>query len=242
MKEFFVAGNWKLQKTHEEVGPFFDEWSGLVTKDSTDFAFFGSAMLIPAMAEAAKGSKVSFQYGPQNVHSELSGAFTGENSLSQAKALGCGIVLIGHSERRHVFGETDEMINAKVKLALAEGFHVMLCLGETLEEREAGKTNEVILRQMNEGLKDVQQDATRITLAYEPVWAIGTGKVATPDQANEAHTVLREALQDKKTRILYGGSVKPANAAELASQPEVNGFLVGGASLKPADFSQICNV
>ena len=241
MKDFLVAGNWKLQKTHEEVKPFFDEWSSLV-EGNHDYAFFGSAMLIPAMADAAKSSKTKFSYGPQNVYSELSGAYTGENSLTQAKALGCEMVLVGHSERRAIFGETDEQVNAKVKLALAEGFHVVLCLGESLEEREAGTTNDVILRQLNEGLKDVAQDATQMTLAYEPVWAIGTGKVATPEQANEAHAVLREALTDKKIRILYGGSVKPANAAELAAQPEVNGFLVGGASLKPADFSQICNV
>jgi triosephosphate isomerase len=241
MKDFLVAANWKLQKTHEEVKPFFEEWASLV-EDKHDYAFFGSAMLIPAMADAAKNTSQKFSYGPQNVYSELSGAFTGENSLTQAKALGCDMVLVGHSERRQLFGEADELINQKVKLALAEGFHVILCLGETLEERESGKTNEVILRQLKEGLKGIQQDCNQLTLAYEPVWAIGTGQVATPEQANEAHAVLREALADKKIRILYGGSVKPANAAELSAQPEINGFLVGGASLKPADFAPICNV
>ena len=241
MKDFLIAGNWKLQKTHEEVQPFFDEWSKLTTSTSSDFAFFASAMLIPAMAEIAKNSKVKFSYGPQNVYSELSGAFTGENSLTQAKALGCDMVLVGHSERRQLFGETDAQINEKVKAALAENFHVVLCLGETLQEREAGATNEVILKQLSEALKGIEQDASKITLAYEPVWAIGTGKVATPEQANEAHAVLREALADKNIRILYGGSVKPENAAELGAQPDINGFLVGGASLKPEDFAQICN-
>jgi triosephosphate isomerase len=176
---------------------------------------------------------------------EWKGAFTGENSPHVLAELATPYVLVGHSERRALFGETDEQTGLKVKALHAEGITPMLCVGESLEEREAGRTNEVIVRQLKAGL--AHRDATkRILIAYEPVWAIGTGKVASPEQANDAHAVLRKALVSfgqalaDATPILYGGSVKPDNCAEIAKQPEIDGFLVGGASLESDSFLALC--
>merc|ERR1712098_580818 len=182
----------------------------------------------------------------QNCYKANKGAFTGE--LAPAMILDCGAqwVILGHSERRNVFGETDELIGEKVGFALESGLKVIQCIGEKLEEREAGKTTEVCFRQLSAMLPHIK-DWSRVVLAYEPVWAIGTGKTATPAQAQEVHAQLRQWLRDnvsadvaQSTRIIYGGSVTAGTAAELASQPDIDGFLVGGASLKP-DFVTICN-
>lgn len=194
--------------------------------------------------------KVPPQFGvaAQNCYKVAKGAFTGEISPAMIKDVGCQWVILGHSERRHVFGETDELIGAKVEHALESGLSIIPCIGEKLEEREAGKTEEVCFRQLK-AIADKVSEANwaRVVIAYEPVWAIGTGKVATPQQAQEIHKALREWLSKNvspavasSVRILYGGSVTGASCEELASQPDVDGFLVGGASLKP-EFAQIIN-
>jgi len=182
----------------------------------------------------------------QNCYKVEKGAFTGEISCSMIKDCGCDWVILGHSERRNVFGETDELIGEKVGFALASGLSVIPCIGELLEEREAGKTTEVCFRQLK-AIADKVSDWSRVVIAYEPVWAIGTGKTATPDQAQEVHAAIRAWLAEnvsaevaESTRILYGGSVSAANCRELASCPDIDGSLVGGASLKP-DFVQIVN-
>ena len=182
--------------------------------------------------------------GAQNMFFEDSGAYTGEISASMLKAVGCKYVIIGHSERRQYFSETDEGVNKKVKKALAAGLIPIMCIGETLEERESGREQDVVREQVTGGLKGVDiQDASELVLAYEPVWAIGTGKTASPDQAQEMHGFIRSLLEETygKTKaagihILYGGSMKPSNAAELLDKPDVDGGLIGGAALKASDF------
>ncbi len=190
------------------------------------------------------GSSVAL--GAQNMHAADSGAFTGEISAGMLKGVGCTYVIIGHSERRQYFGETDESVNEKVTKALAAGLVPILCVGEMLEEREAGREQEVVRKQVTGGLKGVSIDsADALVLAYEPVWAIGTGKTASPEQAQEMHAFIRALLADQfgglstDIAILYGGSMKPGNAAELVSKKDVNGGLIGGASLKAADFAAI---
>jgi triosephosphate isomerase len=178
----------------------------------------------------------------QNVHYEEKGAYTGEISPNMLLSSGCSFVIIGHSERRQYFSENDGTVNRKIKISRKNGLEVILCIGESLEEREGKKTFEVLERQLSGSLKDTPLDS--ITIAYEPIWAIGTGKTATPEQANEAHMFIRDWLEKNKTasenvRILYGGSVTPDNIEALISKPEINGALVGGASLKPDSFAKI---
>jgi len=183
----------------------------------------------------------------QNIHSEKNGAYTGEISSHMVKEAGCTHVLLGHSERRHIFGETDSFINAKIKAALSTNLKPVFCVGETLEEREKGRTDYVVKTQVKEGLRDIDAQYIReLTIAYEPVWAIGTGKTALPAQANEIHSFIRAVLADEYGEdiadtiyILYGGSVKPENTKELIAQPEIDGLLVGGASIKIESFLQI---
>lgn len=188
----------------------------------------------------------SFHVAAQNCYKKEKGAFTGDISPAMIKDNGCDWVILGHSERRNVFGESDELIGEKVKHALESGLFVLPCIGEKLEEREAGKTTEVVFKQMK-AIADNVSDWSKVVIAYEPVWAIGTGKVATKEQAQEVHAELRRWLAGNvsqevadSTRILYGGSVNGANCKDLASQPDIDGFLVGGASLKP-EFVDICN-
>lgn len=250
-RSFIVAANWKMHKNPRETTEFF---SAFLPKLSASGAardpafrkiiFFVPAIDLPAAIESLKGTHVGF--GAQNVHWEAKGAFTGETSPQMLADLAIPFALVGHSERRALFGETDEQTGKKVRALQAVGVTPMLCVGETLEEREANRTSEVIVRQLQAGL--AQREATkRMLIAYEPVWAIGTGKVATPEQANEAHAVLRKALHAiggaalaDATPILYGGSVKPDNSAQIAKQPEIDGFLVGGASLEVDSFLQLC--
>jgi len=204
-----------------------------------------SNVYLDAVAESVSGSKVAV--GGQDVYFESGGAFTGETSTEMIKDVGCSHVILGHSERRNVIGECDTLINKKVHAALAAGLTPVLCVGELLEEREAGKTTEVVKSQMTGSLKDVSADQMKqIVVAYEPVWAIGTGKTASPEQAQEVHADLRKLLSDEYNsevadgvQILYGGSVKPANAADLLGQPDIDGALVGGASLKADSFAAI---
>ena len=218
---------------------------------------FPSGLCLPAVVEALRGSGAKgagILVGAQNMHFEKEGAFTGEISAEMILSAGGKAVILGHSERRHVFGESDEWIGKKVLRALEAGLIPVLCVGEKLEEREAGQTFQVVSRQLREGLRGVKSTAQleRLVLAYEPVWAIGTGKTATPQQGQEVQAFLREELgkvyaalgapaaKAESCRILYGGSVKPENAAELLAQKDIDGLLVGGASLKADSFLKIC--
>jgi triosephosphate isomerase (TIM) len=214
-------------------------------RDDVDVAVVPAFVYLDEIVRALDGSPI--KVGAQNMCDEPSGAFTGEVSASMLRDIGTDFVVLGHSERRHVYGETDGLVNAKVQAALASDLEVILCLGETLEEREASSTEPVVRDQLFRGLEGVDTSLmSRITLAYEPVWAIGTGLTATPAQAGEVHQYLRgllvglydDAVADA-TRIQYGGSVKSSNVAELMAVPDVDGSLVGGASLKAADFIPI---
>jgi triosephosphate isomerase len=237
-----VAGNWKLYKTPDEATKFFSEFLPLI-KDHNNIIFFPSAFALASVEVAVSGTEIGF--GPQNIATEKEGAFTGELSAAHAKQMGATHVLIGHSERRKLFFETDDLIAKKMLLASELGLIPVLCVGESLEERKSNQTLSVISNQLKAGIKSLPKSSNFI-LAYEPVWAIGTGEVATPAQAEEAHTSLRVELKSllgsisDGISILYGGSVKPENAAELIARPNVDGFLVGGASLKPKDFAAIC--
>lgn len=200
---------------------------------------------LQAVKDGLAGSNIGL--GAQNVFWEKNGAFTGEVSAPMLKSVGCAYVIIGHSERRTYFGETDSTVNKRIFAALAEGLKPIVCVGETLEEREAGKTFDVIKRQITGGLANLStEQMASVVIAYEPVWAIGTGKTATPAQAQEVHAFIRQLLKElfgqataDATRLQYGGSVKPENAAELMSQPDIDGALVGGASLKAETFEKI---
>jgi triosephosphate isomerase len=245
-RKIFVAGNWKMNT----FGPSAVELATAVRKElgsisGVDVALCPPFVYLSAVAKAIAGSNIAL--GAQNMFYENNGAFTGEISGAMLKDVGCRYVILGHSERRHVLGESDETINRKVVKAIADGLDVIFCVGELLAEREAGKTVEVVTRQFKVGLEGISQaDAAKITVAYEPVWAIGTGKTATPEQAQEVHAMVRGLIKEKfgaetagTMRIQYGGSVKGSNAAQLLGQPDVDGALVGGAALKAEDFVAI---
>lgn len=241
-----VAGNWKMNKTLGETAELLKALKPqLQNIDSVDLVVCPPFIDLPLTKDILEGSNI--KVGAQNMHWEASGAYTGEVSAPMLKDL-CDYVIIGHSERRAMFGETDETVNKKVMAALNAGLLPIVCVGETLEENEAGQTEAVVDRMVREGLKGLSQEqAGQIVIAYEPVWAIGTGKTATPDQANDVHKnvvrpILREMFGEElgnSIRILYGGSVKPGNAAELFGQSDIDGGLIGGASLKAADFAGI---
>ena len=241
------AGNWKLNKTPDEAESYFKEFLPQLEKShESHLVFFPQTYSLDRVSQLLKNTSIGF--GPQNVYFEGSGAFTGENSSSLAKSLGSTHVLLGHSERRQYFAETDEDLNKKIDQVLADELSPMLCIGETQEERQSGATNEVLRSQLMGALLGVSaEQATRsLVIAYEPVWAIGTGEVATPEMAQETHQFVREVLKQlfgtetsTQMSILYGGSVKPDNASHLIEKPDIDGFLVGGASLKPQDFLSI---
>jgi len=247
MRRFLVAGNWKMNTTRASG----EELAGaLATRVAAGEAGVEVLVCPPytylsCISDKVQGSAV--QVGAQDVYFEASGAFTGEIAVDMLKDVGCGAVILGHSERRHVLGETDEIINKKAKAAIAGGLKVVLCVGELLSEREAGQTETVLDTQMAGGLADISEaDAKDLVIAYEPVWAIGTGVTASPDQAESAHAHLRKWIASRyspafseQIQILYGGSVKPDNAEELMGQTNVDGALVGGASLKPDLFIPI---
>jgi triosephosphate isomerase len=241
LKKIFAA-NWKLHKNPKETRDFFTEWNKQFKASAgSELIFFPPATNLEAASESVKGT--SIQWGSQNCYADVKGAFTGEISAQVVKDLGGKYVLIGHSERRSVFGENDDLIAKKVKLVQGLGLVPMLCIGETLPEREAGKTLQVLKSQLEKGLS--QADSKKdLVIAYEPVWAIGTGKVATPDQVREAHAEVQKMVAglgfSASLPLLYGGSVKPDNAKELIAIPHVHGFLVGGASLEVASFLAIC--
>jgi len=247
MRRFLVAGNWKMNTTQSTGEALAAELAAVAAKaeDGVEVLVCPPYPYLGSVGAKVAGSAV--QLGAQNVYFEASGAFTGEVSVDMLKDVGCTHVLIGHSERRHVLGETDDVINKKVRAALAGGLTAVLCVGELLSEREAQKTKAVLDQQMAGGLAHVsEQDAANVVIAYEPVWAIGTGVTATPQQAESAHEHLRKWIANRynpsvseQMRILYGGSVKADNAEELMGQANVDGALVGGASLKAEAFVPI---
>jgi triosephosphate isomerase len=243
-----IAGNWKMNLTATQARELTSKLIPLVAavKDR-DIVLGPPFTSIAAVAETIKGTYISL--AAQNLHWEDKGAFTGEISAEMLLDLNCRYVIIGHSERRQYFGETDETVNKKVKQALKKGLLPILCVGETLAEREAGKLNEIISRQVTGGLKDIPtEDMKKVVVAYEPVWAIGTGKTATPGQANEVHALIRQKVKALYSdgiadglRIQYGGSVTPENVSTLMAMPDIDGALVGGASLKPESFAALVN-
>ena len=240
-----VAGNWKMNLDRakaKELTAAVAARRGEAAK--VELVLCPPALYVETVGSALAGVKSNVGLGAQNMHDKASGAFTGEVAPPMLVDLGCHYVILGHSERRTLFGETDAAVNVKTKAALAAGLVPIVCVGETLEEREAGKTAAVVTGQVQGSLAGLSAaDLEKVVVAYEPVWAIGTGKVATPEQAQEVHALIRRLLAGlsspevaARVRIQYGGSVKPDNAADLARQPDIDGALVGGASLKADDF------
>lgn len=247
MQKKLVAGNWKMYKDKSETFELISQLKEKLNSflPDVDVAVCPPFTSIELAGELLKNSKI--QLGAQNMHSEVEGAFTGEVSAKMLKSFGVKFVILGHSERRTYFKETDEFINQKIKRAIEFDIKPIFCLGETLEERESGKTFQVVETQLTKGLSGISRiDLEKIVIAYEPVWAIGTGKTATPQQAQEVHSFLRKKISElydsevaMKVRILYGGSVKPENARDLFKQPDIDGGLIGGACLKADSFYQI---
>lgn len=243
-----IAGNWKMHKGPSAARLFLRDFQPRFRpRDDRTVIFFPPAVSLPAALQAA-AERPDLQFGVQSIHWEAEGAFTGEIGAAMARDAGARFTLVGHSERRHLFGETDEMVARKAAAALAHELTPVICLGETLDERRSGRVAEVILRQLEAALELVSHDeVARLVLAYEPVWAIGTGETATPQDAVEAHGVLRGRLRERAgdagdvVPILYGGSVKPGNVADLLAGSDVDGVLVGGASLDPVSFAAIAN-
>jgi triosephosphate isomerase len=241
-----LAANWKMYKTPADAQAFCREFLPMMEGFGADVALCPSAICIPATVEATRGTHI--RVGAQNVHWDKEGAFTGELSTAMLLAAGCTHVIIGHSERRQYFGETDSTVNKRLEAALTAGLTPICCVGEMIEERKAGLTDEVLRRQCTIAFRGISgEKAAKLTIAYEPVWAIGTGHTATPEMAQEAHLTIRaeaaKALGQQVAddlRILYGGSVKPENAHALMAQPDIDGALVGGASLDPKSFAAIC--
>jgi triosephosphate isomerase (TIM) len=240
----FVAGNWKMHKTASEAGAFVAAFAGDLT-DGVDVAVCPPFTALAVAVEAAQGTPIAVY--AQNMHQAEKGAFTGEISAGMLLDAGVDGVLIGHSERRQLFGETDEGVNEKVVRAHAAGLRLILAVGETAEEREAALTEIVLERQIRAGLDGLTaEQVAATTIAYEPVWAIGTGLTATPEIAQAAHAFIRGLVEGvhgvgERVRIQYGGSVKPDNARELFAQPDIDGGLIGGASLDPADLAAIAS-
>ena len=240
----FIAGNWKMNMTVETGTKLIEELKPLVKNADCDVCLCVPATLIPAMVKAAEGSNIHI--GAENVHWAASGAYTGEISTGMLKEYGVKYVIIGHSERRQYFGETDESVNKRTLAALDAGLTPIVCVGELLEERESGKTNEVLDRQLKVGLNGIE-DVSKVVIAYEPVWAIGTGKTATDAQAQETIAYIRKKIGElfcpkcaEKVVIQYGGSMNAGNCKGLMAQPDIDGGLIGGASLK-TDFATIVN-
>ncbi|MFM8735441.1 MAG: triose-phosphate isomerase [Pirellulales bacterium] len=244
-RKTIVAGNWKMNLDRAKARELAAAVAARVAEaGATELVLCPPAVYVDLVGGTLAGSRAAVALGAQNMHDKPSGAFTGEVAPSMLVDLGCRYVILGHSERRTLFGETDAIVNAKTKAALAAGLTPIVCVGETLEEREAGRTADVVTTQVRGSLAGLSPaDVDKVVIAYEPVWAIGTGKVATPQQAQEVHALIRSLLGSiaspavaATVRIQYGGSVKPDNAADLAAQPDIDGALVGGASLKADDF------
>lgn len=242
-----IAGNWKMYKTIDEARNLAIEIKNktLSLTDGVDVVICPAFTALAAVAEVLRGSRVGL--GAQDLHWEGEGAYTGEVSAGMLSDAGCGYVILGHSERRKYFGETDTNVSRKAHAAQASGLKPFICVGETFEEREAGITKDVVRGQVLGSLRDISEDnMLSVILAYEPVWAIGTGRTATPEQAQEVHAFIRNILMDLyglevalRVRIQYGGSVKPDNIVHLMAQPDIDGALVGGASLEAETFAKI---
>lgn len=245
-RKVIIAGNWKMNNTASEAKTLVEELIPKVA-DVTDaeIVVCPTFTSLATVVEATAGSNITV--GAQNVHWAESGAFTGEISATMLKETGVKWVIIGHSERRQYFGETDATVNSRIKAALGAGLKVMFCIGELLEQRESGATESVLETQLRGGFEGIDAaELENVVIAYEPVWAIGTGKTATPDMADETQAFVRKIVADlygsdtaEAMRIQYGGSMKPGNSSELVAQPNIDGGLVGGASLKAEDFSQL---
>ena len=245
MRKPIIAGNWKMNNTASEGVALVNAIAPLVKDANCDVVVCVPAIDIPAVSEALKGTNIKL--GAENVHFAEKGAYTGEISAKMLLEYGVEYVIIGHSERRQYFAETDETVNKRTLTALNAGLIPIVCVGETLEERETNKTEEVLARQIKIGLKDVE-DITKLVIAYEPVWAIGTGKTATAEQADETIAFIRKTVGEtfcpkcaEKVRIQYGGSMNAGNCKELMAKEQIDGGLIGGASLKAPDFAAIVN-
>ena len=245
MRKPIIAGNWKMNLTPSQGVELVNQLKPLVKDADCDVVVCVPATDIYAVGQALKGSNIKL--GAENVHFAENGAYTGEISADMLLELGVEYVIVGHSERRQYFNETDKTVNLRTLQAIKKGLVPIVCVGETLSEREEGKTEEVLKKQIVEGLQGVE-DLTKIVIAYEPVWAIGTGKTATSEQANQTIGYIRNLLKEVfcedcalKVRIQYGGSMKPSNAKELMAMSEIDGGLIGGASLKAEDFAKIVN-
>ena len=247
MRKPIIAGNWKMNMTPSQAKELVNELKPLVQDAKCDVVICPPYVDLALAAELIKGSNI--RLGAQNIHWAEKGAFTGEVSANMLKELGVEFAIIGHSERRQYFGETDETVNARAKAAIAAGITPIICVGESLEERENGKTEEKVKAQVEKGLEGIAaEDVAKLVIAYEPIWAIGTGKTATDEQANETIGVIRETVAAifgtdtaEALRIQYGGSMNPKNVKGLMAMPEIDGGLIGGASLKAVDFSQVVN-
>ena len=248
MRTPIIAGNWKMNNTIAATKALVTELIPLVKDAKAEVVICTPYTDLATAVELTKGTNI--KVGAENVHWAEKGAFTGEISADMLVELGVTYVIIGHSERRQYFGETDATVNARVKAALAKGLKPIICVGETLEEREGGKVEEVLVRQTTEAFKDIaKEELENIVVAYEPVWAIGTGKTATAEVANDTIKIIRDTIgklycpkcAEEKVRIQYGGSMNPKNVKELMAMPEIDGGLIGGASLKAPDFSLVVN-
>jgi triosephosphate isomerase len=241
-----IAANWKMHKGIRETREFLTDFVNRVNVEEKEILICPPFTSLQTASELLEGTGIKL--GAQNCYYEKEGAFTGEISIKFLKELGCEYVIVGHSERRHIFGESDELINKKLIACLEEGLRPILCVGEKIEEREAGITFKVIENQVRLALSGIEEFTDRIDIAYEPVWAIGTGVPATPQDAVAVHRFIRDLIKvinpkgEMKFRILYGGSVKPNNVAGFSRHREIEGFLVGGASLEPESFAQIVEV
>lgn len=246
MRKAIIAGNWKMHYTPEEAVKLVNELKPLVKDATCDVVVCPTFVCLDAVLKAVEGSNI--KVAAQNMHFEEKGAFTGEIAPGMLEAMGVSYVVLGHSERREYFNETDETCNKKVLKALEVGIDPILCCGETLEERETDKTKDVVKEQIVAGLANVKaEELEKVVIAYEPIWAIGTGKTATAEQANDVIAYIREVIASiygevaNKVRIQYGGSVKPGNVVEIMGQSDIDGALVGGASLEPADYIALVN-
>ena len=247
MRKPIIAGNWKMNKTPAEAVELVKGLIPLVKDAKCDVVVCPTAVCLPAVAEVIKGTNIKL--GAQNVHFAEKGAYTGELSADMLKAVGCEYVIVGHSERRQYFGETDKTVNLRATAAVKAGLTAIICVGEMKDERVDGYTDIIVAYQTKMALKGLTaEELNHVVIAYEPVWAIGTGLTATDEQANETIGVIRKAIAEvygddvaQKVRIQYGGSMKGSNVKGLMAQPEIDGGLIGGASLKAADFAQVVN-
>lgn len=248
MRKPIIAGNWKMNNTIADTKALIIDLAPLVKDAACDVVICTPYTDLATAVEMTKGTNI--HVGAENVHWAEKGAFTGEISAKMLVELGVEYVIIGHSERRQYFGETDQTVNARAKAALAAGLKPIICVGETLEERESGKVEEVLVRQTKGAFEGIdKEELDNIVIAYEPVWAIGTGKTATAEVANETIAIIRNTMAElycpkcaeNRVRIQYGGSMNPKNVKELMAMPEIDGGLIGGASLKAVDFSQVVN-